>query len=38
MSEETMDLTPQLTLTPDTAAAAPPAPRPTPEPTGRAHL
>ena len=32
MSEETMDLTPQLTLTPDTAAAAPQAPSLTLEP------
>ena len=32
MSEETMDLTPQLTLTPDAAAAAPQAPRLTLEP------
>ena len=33
MSEETMDLTPQLTLTPDAAAAAPQAPSLTLEPT-----
>ena len=32
MSEETMDLTPQLTLTPDAAAAAPQAPSLTLEP------
>ena len=32
MSEETMDLTPQLTLTPDSAAAQPQAPSLTLEP------